>query len=1389
MNLLEVQREFSQPKPEFSPVPIWWWSGERVEKERLLWQLRQLASAGVYNVVIMNLAPSGPLYGSIGDDPPYMSEAWWELLQHTLEEAARLGVRVWFYDQLGFSGASIQAKIVAKHPEFVGRTIHRALYPVFSSGCSTLKLPPSSQDPKVLWVEGESSSGSWLPLDAELDAGDRFLIRVRVPTGIGRVAVYYTQAGGFDYLNPAAGSALIDVVHGEFERRVGQYFGKTIAGSFQDEFPGLPRWTERLPQEFLRRKGYDLVSRLGHLYDDRGPESARIRCDYWDVLASLAEESVFRPIYEWHEARGLQCGYDQWSRHGDPIESQAWYADYFKTMRWFQVPGNDHAGNTKVHSSIAHLYGRPRVWLEGFHTSGWGQTLEEIVRLIHPWYQQGATLYNPHAVYYSTYGGWWEWASPSTCFRQPYWRHYRLFADYVSRLSYLLSRGAHVCELAVLYPTASMQGELRLNGVTGRGLELREGYWNALRTINGTYLDYDLIDEESLQRAVVTESAGVPRLCIGEETYRAVLLPHVDRLHVETLARLVAFVEAGGTVACVGDPPREVASWTEDVVRFGELASRLWGEGGLAHQVSPSELAGWLKGNLPADVEWEGDPPLLSLHRRVAGRDLFFLVPDADQAALWWTQRHFSATHKAQFNTFNREWATDPGKWRRTVRLRAKGVPRQWSALSGKVYDVAYRVLPGGWTEVEVPFDEAPAALIVFHDEEEVAAISSLSPGPVSRAGASTGNGTAQRIELAGPWRVELEPTAENRWGDFRFPASPGSPPVEVRKFLFRVEPEGASGVSLGWHLPDIDEAGWRPVLYSYGPRWWYIGPFGETGTFEDFSCTYAPELFPFDPQAVYRGSGWRDVKWELYRYSERYGIEKDSIHQGAQGAKGRVPQEFIDLGATPPWQVYYLYTSVYSRSARSCRLRIGAAALKAAWVNGRRVLEQDRPGPYVQACTVQLAAGFNTVLVKVARQSDHVGFGHGRLRLSVDLRAQEEQEEDESGVEWIWGPGETPATGRRWFWKRLMVDGSCVGARVSVAADCSYVLYVNGALVGEQGNFDTYFMSRGERYDILPYLRSGENLIALRCVDQGHPAALLLDGELAYRDGSCTRFATDGSWMYGTAPPWEESSSGGDLQLQPALVVAGPQREFWGDRSVLLLRSQSHALAETGWLQPEHQELPKRERLFRFDPFSGERVTGWYRFILPPGARTMRMQVRGRASVFVGGRRVAEGLEGEVEVALPEEDAPSRVCAIRVESAPGYYEGDVFPVPLEFEMGPGSMELGWWNERGLPHYSGGIRYVRDVTLQKIPSEVVLDLGRVRGTAEVWCNGRRVDIRLWSPFRFLLTPYLRQGDNRLEVLVFNTLGPHYGDANPSPFVYAGQDKTGLAGPVVLEWRE
>lgn len=145
------------------------------------------------------------------------------------------------------------------------------------------------------------------------------------------------------------------------------------------------------------------------------------------------------------------------------------------------------------------------------------------------------------------------------------------------------------------------------------------------------------------------------------------------------------------------------------------------------------------------------------------------------------------------------------------------------------------------------------------------------------------------------------------------------------------------------------------------------------------------------------------------------------------------------------------------------------------------------------------------------------------------------------------------------------------------------------------------------------------------------------------------------------------------------------------------------------------------------------------------------------------------------------------RAAALRVRTRPGYEGGAALASPVRCTVGPGRIRLGDWEDQGLAEYSGGVRYGREVT---VPAEVVagqvwLDLGRVRGTAEVRVGGVAAGVRVCSPYVFDLTGLVVPGANALEITVFGTLAPHLDATSPTHFVFPGQRVSGLLGPVRL----
>ncbi|ADD42950.1 glycoside hydrolase [Stackebrandtia nassauensis] len=714
----------------YGPVPLWWWSGAPLHTERLNWQLDRLMDGGIRQAVVISLAPTGPLWGCPGDEPEFMSDEWWEIFTAVCAHAERRGFGLWFYDQLGFSGANIQGRVVAAHPSARGQRLTR---------------------------EGPVASG-------------------------------------FDYLNPDACALLFDAVHGELERRVGHYFGTVLKGTFQDELPSIPSWTAGFSDAFASRRGYRLEPHIEALWSDIGADTGPVRRDYQLTRAELAEEAFFKPLHDWHAERGLLVGCDQQepARGGHTAAGVRYYADYARTHRWFSAPGSDHWGDGKRHSSLAHAHGHSRTWIEAFHSTGWGGTLEETLDWLIPWLRAGANLYNPHAVYYSTEQGRFDWAPPSTCWRQPYWRHYPVFAETVATLCEAVAEGTHVCDVALLDPVATVQHDLppfadeepffNDSGdwpTAHRTYQDLAGWmtWHDFRTglLDRLGIDFDVLDEPSIQKA------GAAMTLAGER-YRVVVLPAARVLEPATARVLVEFAQAGGTLIAVGELPQRAAGRGDDDTEVERLR-RLFTDGAAIACADLDEAATALSG-LPRRVD--ADVPTL-LREAPDGSHLLLVpavYPMATKASL------AGDTFLSGVYTFEPPAIRD-----KTVTITGDFTSAEAVALTGG----AARPLPverdGDRLRVTVSFDEAPVALIRLTTEV-----------PTEPAPAPT---PSRRLALDGDWTGRPESTLDYRHGDF-----PGPDAIQIWRM------DGQRATFGEWATLRRPGGDWEPVTFSqtWGP-------------------------------------------------------------------------------------------------------------------------------------------------------------------------------------------------------------------------------------------------------------------------------------------------------------------------------------------------------------------------------------------------------------------------------------------------------------------------------------------------------------------------------------------------------------------------------------------
>jgi hypothetical protein len=1228
-----------------------------------------------------------------------MSDRWWDIFREVCQHARETGMRIWLYDQIGFSGANIQGQVIRQHPHFAGETIER----VREEGTGTVEVHcPPGGTPLVATARPLDDHGqpTGQPEPLVIVEG----VAQWTGNGRARVSLVYSAPRGFDYTSINACAALLDAIHGEFERHAGEYLSDVVVGSFQDELPPLPRWGSTFAQEFQQRHGYDIIPLLDALWEDLDGRERQGRHDFHETRAALAERAFFKPLFDWHDQRGLIVGVDQQNpaRAGDPKGTVQIYADYMRTHRWFSAPGSDHHGEAKLHSSLAHHYDHRRVWIESFHSSGWGGTLEETFDWLVPWLRAGANLYDPHASYYSTRGGWFEWAPPSTDWRQPYWAHYRVFADAVSRLCWLLSEGTHRCDVAVLFPTATVQSGLGLDDTVSEEVTRAHDLyldlvgrmvWFNQRTglLDEIGVDYDILDDHSIANASIESG----ELVAANERFRTIILPSCSVLEAETASTLLAFAQSGGMILALGDLPASIAGEGDPMV-LADLVQHII-------RIEPADLGTHLAG--PDTLV---SAPVPTLVRQIGDTRVVF-VPSAFPGA--------SVVEGWPLATidFDRDRYPDT----MTIRVRnVDGPPELWNpftATRSRLPEHACRPVEGG-VEIDIPFDGAPCAVLVWSDDSAPLAFRSTDESPVI-------------AEMDPVWDVDLIPTLDNRWADFTFPASTHDMPIQQWTF---------ERTSNGTGVPT--------AFATFGPRATWIGP-GEPETLLETDMT----------------TGANVARWSLSR-----GIHKDPLHNRSLGPAGHVPEEFMDFGQVVVGEAVRINTNftIADPGGFSGWLVTGAAATKRIIVDGQELtVDTAEHLRYQTAIPLHLEPGGHRLdLLLTPRHAV-------RLRTSFALVTNLDacRAPDRLTVE-----GDPVPESFVRFSTTVTISSAVSHAPLQVDTRGPARILIDNREAGRQGGYLPYGDgSASQRYDITQFLTPGTHQLTIEIEDTGIPIIASIDGVVAFEDD------TPDLWLM-TDPGW--SVKRGDEAIGTAI---DPRPA--GDPRLGHLRQRPHPLPRTAWIEGPGADpgvvLPIAWS-------TGENTTEHLNCLVPPGATEARIPVIGRAIAWLDGERLGTVEDTSAQpwrVTLPNADQVNRILELRIETLPGFAEGAALAGPIEYTVGPGTMQLGDWKDLGLADYSGMIRYHQRLELAGLPADgdLFLDLGDIRGSAEVRINGESAGILVVAPFRTNITTHARtaKGHLDIEILVANTLGPYQEAVSPTSFVLPGQTTSGLFGPV------
>lgn len=686
--------------------PLFWLHGDE-SRQRLETYLEKVAEGG-----------NGCFTAESRPHNDWLGPGWYRDLEICLEAAKRLDLKMWIFDERWWPSGEVAGKV----PQSYGSKYLEASATDIQ-GPRELKQNVSSD--KVVAViagqlNGELTDGTTLvELTDHLRDGQ---LTWNVPEGVWRVMVFtwrYSEGRRGRLLVDGASREAVDwyvrTVYQPHFDRFADDFGKTIVGYFYDEPETLGDWgTEVIP--LLKERGVDwkqaLVAWKFALADADSQIAAKYQ--YQDAFAEAWGRTLYGGLTDWcHRHHVLSIGHFLEHNH-EYLQPERCAGNMFQLMKYSDmgaidavfrqfIPGrkDDSTYQTpKLGSSISHAYGKhdDLTMVEIFGARGQDLPYPEMKWWTDLMHVAGVNFhiphsFNPRAPY--------DLDCPPYFYNsgyEPRWPVYRVYADYTSRLSLMLTGGHHVCPVALLYLGNSFHA-----GKTIPPEDLTTSLQDAL-------FDCDWIPYDVFEKEMAIEARG---LRLRDEQYRVLIVPAAEVLPYETLAKAKQYLDAGGVVVGYGMLPVHSATLGRTSAEMAALREAIWGsadepglaacrmnaKGGRSYFLPAKPTAAQLQNVLSADAEihptlevLEGETEgwLHVLHRVKARTDIFFVCNQQPEG---------------------------PTK-RFRLRLHAKGTPECWDALRGEIQSLPHERVGENTVELPLVLEPLESALIVFQPRQ-----------------------------------------------------------------------------------------------------------------------------------------------------------------------------------------------------------------------------------------------------------------------------------------------------------------------------------------------------------------------------------------------------------------------------------------------------------------------------------------------------------------------------------------------------------------------------------------------------------------------------------------------------------------------------------------------
>ena len=674
VSLETLRKSFAHPPASARPMVRWWWFGAAVEKAEILRELRQMKANGIGG------AELAFVYPQVLDDPakglvnlPFLSPAMLDDVKYAQAQGRALGMRIdvtlcsgWPYGgpattleeaagrlriaevALPANAATVATPALAKGETLISAAIATRIARHDADANRARSRGPNAAPRPVDWdlasaqpLEVSASSAAVLPSDKPRVA--LFFIASHTGQEVKRAAV---GAEGW-VLDPFSRQAVATHLEKVGEPLVKAFGNTPPYAIFSDSLEAYGAdWTPKLPAEFRRRRGYDLIPHLPELVAGGTPEAERVRHDYGRTLTELVNENYLTQINDWALAHHTRF---RSQTYGEPAvsfssqnlvglaegEGPQWRA--FSTLRW--ATSANHVFGHEVSS------GETFTWLHSpvFRATPLDMKAEADIDFI-----MGENLLFFHGWPYSApqvgEPGWSLYAAAVFNDHNPWHPAMPAVTRYIARMSYLLRQGEPANQVALLLPTDDAWASFSPGHVTVTGAMQRLIPAELMSAILSAGYNVDFIDADAIDKVGV-----------GHEV---LILPPTDLIPMGTLKKIESYVAGGGKALAVGRAPSmdeegkpmsEIAALSKQLFDSGmsTLVADASGLGDALHRAAAPDFK-------LMNAEKHTQDRVGFIRRKLHGADIYFVVNTGNGEID--TSATFATTHK-----FGEQWDTDDG--------------------------------------------------------------------------------------------------------------------------------------------------------------------------------------------------------------------------------------------------------------------------------------------------------------------------------------------------------------------------------------------------------------------------------------------------------------------------------------------------------------------------------------------------------------------------------------------------------------------------------------------------------------------------------------------------------------------------------------------------------